>query len=239
VRRRPIVAIDGPAASGKSTTAQAVARELGFCHVDSGAVYRALTLLAGERLGPPAAWEAAAVVAEGRARHLAAAPRGSTLEITVRGTPVGEAIRSAAVTAEVSRVAAMPAVRDFVNELLREAAREGGVVMDGRDIGTVVFPDAEVKVFLVADAGERARRRLLERGAVPDACALRGEAEALVARDGRDAGREVAPLRPAPDAVVLDTTGLSFGEQVRRVVELVRVGWSDPSLDPSDTRGYA
>ena len=237
MRRRPIVAIDGPAASGKSTTARAVARELGFCHVDSGAVYRALTLLAGERLGPPAAWEGAAIVAEGRARGVAVAPRGTTLEITVGGASVGEAIRSAAVTDEVSHVAAMPAVRDFVNELLREAAREGGVVMDGRDIGTVVFPDAEVKVFLVADVGERARRRLLERGAVPDARALRGEAEALLARDGRDAGREVAPLRPAADAVALDTTGLSFGEQVRRVVALVRAGWNDPSLDRPEAPG--
>jgi cytidylate kinase len=89
----------------------------------------------------------------------------------------------------------------------------------------------------VADAGERARRRLLERGAVPDAGALGSEAQALLARDGRDAGREVAPLRPAPDAVALDTTGLSFGEQVRHVVALVRAGWSDPSLDRPDTRG--
>lgn len=237
MRSRPIVAIDGPAASGKSTTAQAVARELGFCHVDSGALYRTVTLLAQEGLGAPETWRPDAIVAAARARGVAAVPRGTTLELTVGGSPVGDAIRTEEVTREVSRVAAMPAVRDFVNELLREAAREGGVVMDGRDIGTVVFPDAEVKVFLVADAGERARRRLLERGAVPDARALRGEAEALLARDGRDAGREVAPLRPAADAVALDTTGLSFGEQVRCVVALVRAGWSDPSLDRPEAPG--
>ncbi len=231
MRSRPIVAIDGPAASGKSTTAPAVARELGFCHVDSGAVYRTLTLLALERLGSPAAWDAAAIVAQGRERGVAAVPRGVALEITVGGTPVGEAIRSEAVTCEVSRVAAMAPVRDFVNELLRGAAADGGVVMDGRDIGTVVFPDAEVKVFLVADAGQRARRRLLERGATPDAGALRSESDALVARDARDAGRDVAPLRPAADAVPLDTSGLSFGEQVRRVVALVRERWDSPSLD--------
>ena len=219
------MAIDGPAASGKSTTARAVARELGFCHVDSGALYRALTLLALERLGPPAGWVEAAVVAEGRARGVAAEPRGERLEVLVGGASVGEAIRSEAVTREVSRVAAMPAVREFVNALLRAAAREGGVVMDGRDIGTVVFPDAEVKVFLVADAGERARRRLLERGLTPDACGLRAETDALVSRDARDAGREVAPLRPAEDAVELDTTGLGFAEQVRRVVALVRERW--------------
>jgi cytidylate kinase len=237
MRRRPIVAIDGPAASGKSTTAQAVARELGFCHVDSGAVYRAVTLLAQEGLGAPETWRPHAVVAAARARGVAAVPSGTALEITVGGVSVGEAIRTEEVTREVSRVAAMPAVRDFVNELLREAAREGGVVMDGRDIGTVVFPDAEVKVFLVADVGERARRRLLERGVVPDARALRSEADALLSRDGRDSGREVAPLRPAADAVALDTTGLSFGEQVRRVVALVRAGWSDPSLDRPEAPG--
>lgn len=234
MRSRPVVAIDGPAASGKSTTAHAVARELGFCHVDSGALYRTLTLLALERLGPPAGWREEAVAAEGRARHVSAAPVGIRLEVRVGSEPVGDAIRSEAVTAEVSRVAAMPAVRDFVNELLREAAREGGVVMDGRDIGTVVCPDAEVKVFFVAEPGERARRRLLERGLAPEACALRAEADALVARDARDAGREVAPLRPASDAVELDTTRLSFAEQVRQVVALVRGRW--PAGDTSTER---
>ena len=223
--RRPVVAIDGPAASGKSTTAHAVSLELGFCHVDSGALYRTLTLLALERLGPPAGWREEAVVAEGTARRVSAEPAGVRLEVRVDGEAVGDAIRSEAVTAEVSRIAAMPAVRDFVNGLLRAAAREGGVVMDGRDIGTVVFPDAEVKVFFVAEAGERARRRLLERGLAPEACALRAEADALLSRDARDAGREVAPLRAAPDAVEVDTTRLSFAEQVRQVVALVRERW--------------
>ena len=229
--RRPIVAIDGPAASGKSTTAQAVARELGFCHVDSGALYRAVTLVALERLGSPAAWDEAAVVAAAEARGVAAEPRGDRLAVTVGGAPVGDALRSEAVTREVSRVAAMPAVRDFVNAVLRVAAREGGVVMDGRDIGTVVFPDAEVKVFLVADPEERARRRLLEGGLPLDACSVREEVAALVARDARDAGRSVAPLRPAPDAVALDTTRLPFAEQVRRVVALVRERGAGRSLD--------
>jgi cytidylate kinase len=222
MRRRPIVAIDGPAASGKSTTAQAVARALGFCHVDSGALYRAVTLVALERLGAPEGWDGERVAAEARERGLAAAPSGGRLAVTVGGVPVGDAVRAGPVTREVSRVAAMPAVRDFVNRLLREAAREGGVVMDGRDIGTVVFPDAEVKVFLVADPEERAKRRLLEGGRPLDARSIRDEAAALEARDARDAGRAVAPLRPAPDAVPLDTTRLSFAEQVRRVVALVR-----------------
>jgi cytidylate kinase len=236
VPRRPIVAIDGPAASGKSSTARLVAQALGFCHVDSGALYRALTLLAQQALGAPETWTADAVVGAARARGVAAVPAGVTLDVRVAGRPVGEAIRTEAVTREVSRVAAMPAVRDYVNALLRESARDGGVVMDGRDIGTVVFPDADVKVFLAADPSERARRRLLERGRSPDACALRAETDALVARDGRDAGRDVAPLRPAPDAVALDTTHLSLAEQVRRVVELVRAA-GGPSLDPSGGPG--
>ncbi len=220
--RRPIVAIDGPAASGKSTTAQAVAQALGFCHVDSGAVYRAVTLVALEGLGAPESWEGARVAAEAAARGVSATPRGSRLEVTLGGVPVGGAVRTAQVNQQVSRVAAMPAVRDFVNQLLREAARDGGVVMDGRDIGTVVFPDAEVKVFLVADAEERAKRRLLEGGLPLDACSIRDEAALLEARDAQDAGRAVAPLRAAPDAVPLDTTRLAFAEQVRRVVALVR-----------------
>ena len=231
MRRRPIVAIDGPAASGKSSTARLVARALGFCHVDSGALYRALTLLAQEGLGAPETWSPGAVVAAARARGVAAAPAGATLDVRVAGRSVGDAIRSEGVTRDVSRVAAMPAVRDFVTALLREAAKDGGVVMDGRDIGTVVFPDAEVKVFLVADPSERARRRLLERGQPLDPRALRAETAALVARDGRDAGREVAPLRPASDAVRLDTTRLSLAEQVRCVVDLVRAA-GGPSLDP-------
>lgn len=229
--RRPIVAIDGPAASGKSTTARAVARELGYCHVDSGALYRAVTLVALERLGPPASWEGPAVVAAARGRRISARPCAGRLEVAVAGAVVDEALRSAAVTGEVSRVAAMPAVRDFVNALLREAAGEGAVVMDGRDIGTVVFPDAEVKVFLVAAPEERARRRLLEGGRPLDDRAVHREAAELLARDARDAGRAVAPLRPASDAVRLDTTTLSFADQVRRVVALVRDREAAASLD--------
>ncbi len=233
--RRPIVAIDGPAASGKSTTARAVAQALGYCHVDSGALYRAVTLVALERCGAPERWEGPALVAAARARGVAARPGGGRLAITVGAAPVEEALRSAAVTREVSRVAALPAVRAFVTGLRREAAAAGGVVMDGRDIGTVVFPDAEVKVFLVAAPEERARRRLLEGGREPDARAVRAEAAALQARDALDAGRAVDPLRAASDAVRLDTTGLAFEEQVRRVVALVRAREGGASLDsPSE-----
>ena len=239
-RKRPVVAIDGPAGSGKSTTARAVAEALGFVHLDSGALYRAVTLLALELPEPPDAWRgegladlarrrAVVMAVAGGARAGARAGAGAGAlagarhgEVTIDGVSPGERLRSEAVTREVSRVAAMPAVRRFVNGILRQLAREGGVVLDGRDIGTAVFPDAEVKVFLVADAGERARRRLLERGATPGPAALASEADELKRRDERDSRRDVAPLARAADAVLLDTTRLRVEEQVQAVVDLVR-----------------
>jgi cytidylate kinase len=144
------------------------------------------------------------------------------MHVRIGGADPGEALRSAAVNAEVSRVAAMPQVRAFVNGLLRAGAALGGVVMDGRDIGTVVFPDAEVKIFMIADAEVRAKRRLAERGHDVDEHTVRRETGTLRDRDARDSSRIVAPLVPAPDAVHLDTTRLGFDEQVRMVVQLAR-----------------
>lgn len=236
-RSRPIVAIDGPAASGKSTTARAVADALGLRHIDSGALYRAVTLIALELPEPPERWRPDELVARARARALSLVPGlgPGTVGVTVQGAPVADALRSEAVTREVSRVAAMEPVRGFVNQLIRSAVPDGGVVLDGRDIGTAVFPDADVKVFLVADAEERARRRLAEQGRARDPGSLRAEADALVRRDAHDASRDVAPLSRAPDAVLLDTTGLSFEQQVRSIVELVRQRSS--SLDHTSTGG--
>jgi cytidylate kinase len=223
MRKRPVVAIDGPAGSGKSTTARAVAEALGFCHLDSGALYRAITWVALRELGGDAnAWSAAAIVAAARKAPLGVSADGPALQVTVGGAPVGDEIRGEAVTRQVSRVSALSEVRRYATELLRATAREGGVVMDGRDIGTVVFPDAEIKVYLVAEPEERARRRLTQRGVRLEERTVRGEAAALVQRDEHDKGREVAPLARATDAVVIDTTQLSFEEQVRRIVELAR-----------------
>ncbi len=223
MRRRPIIAIDGPAGSGKSTTARAVARELGYAHLDSGAVYRAMTLVALEFLGPDqAAWTPERLVAAAVAKGVSVAARGGVFSVAIGGRDAEPAIRSDVVNRHVSHVAAMAPVRDFVNALLRGAAADGGVVMDGRDIGTVVFPDAEVKVFMIADPEERARRRLIEKGRPSTDRTIRAEAGALLARDAHDSRREVAPLVRAPGAVELDTTRLAFEEQVRRVVELAR-----------------
>lgn len=216
------MAIDGPAASGKSSTARAVAEALGYTHVDSGALYRAVTLVALEHLGAPESWTADSLIAEARRRKVAVRTMPDGFDVTVGGSSVRGEIRSEPVTRQVSRVAALGPVRDYVNGLLRAAAAKGGVVMDGRDIGTVVFPDAEVKVFLVADPAERARRRLAETGRGTDHASVSREAGALEARDSKDSARQVAPLARAEDALLLDTTQLSFEEQVRRVVDLVR-----------------
>ena len=222
MRKRPIIAIDGPAASGKSSTARAVAEALGYVHIDSGAVYRACTLVALDTLGEPDGWtaERVATAAHGRGVSVRALPGAFT--VTIDGHDAEPGIREDRVTREVSRVAAMGAVRDFANGLLRRAAQGGGIVMDGRDIGTVVFPDAEVKVFMVADAEERARRRLAEKGGRDDRQSLEVEAGALRARDARDSRRDVAPLAMAEGAAVLDTTRLTFDQQVALVVDLAR-----------------
>jgi cytidylate kinase len=223
MRQRPVVAIDGPAGSGKSTTARAVAEALGFTHLDSGALYRTVTLVALEKLrGAPDGWTAEAIVTAAVSDGVKVTAEGGSFRVERGGRPVGEEIRAEAVTREVSRVAAMRPVRTLVNGLLRTAGARGGVVMDGRDIGTAVFPDAEVKVFLVAEPAERARRRLAERGLPTDERAVKAEAGALLARDQHDKGRDADPLLQAGDAVVIDTTHLAFDEQVRRVVELVR-----------------
>lgn len=234
----PVIAIDGPAASGKSSTARAVAEALGLVHIDSGALYRTAAWLSiRDGIDDP---ERLARAAANASVELVSA--GTTLAVRVAGELAEPAIRAPAVTARVSAVAAMPAVRHWVDGVLREAvARHGGAVLDGRDIGTVVFPDAALKVFLTATPHARARRRLLQDGAGADEPALGEEAGRLAERDRRDAGRAVAPLRRAPDALELDTTELRFADQVATIVAWARGRWpfSDvtkfPPRDP-DTR---
>jgi 3-phosphoshikimate 1-carboxyvinyltransferase len=213
--RRLVVAIDGPAASGKSSTAQWVAKRLGIRHVDSGAFYRAITAL-GLRSGlAPESWTA---------EHLLSAAGRVSLGLTERsvvplvdGERHEEELRGAAVTGQVSRVAAMLPVRAWVNERVREAGASTEVVVDGRDIGTTVFPDASLKIFLIADQWERARRRLVQRlGRKPTDGEIAVETEELVARDARDATQS----RPDPAAITIDTTSLTQEEQVERIVAL-------------------
>ena len=210
-----VIAIDGPAASGKSSTAQRVARALGIRHVDSGAFYRAITLLALEGGRAPETWTADYVL-QGASRIGRRLTERSVLPM-VDGADRDEAMRDTPVTGQVSRVAKMPEVRGWVNDQVRAAGVAVDVVVDGRDIGTVVFPGATLKVFLVADSHERARRRIVQRtGRAPVPAELAEEVAALEARDALDAAQSVQ----APDAVVIDTSGIPQEEQVHRIVAL-------------------
>ena len=199
-----VVAIDGPAGAGKSTVARAAAEALGFTYLDSGAMYRAVGLAVLRRGGVPSQ----------RAREL-------DIELGERvvagGEDITDAIRSTEVSEAASRIAQTAGVRSALVDKQRELLSRGDWVAEGRDIGTVVAPDAEVKVFLTASAEERARRRADELGA--DLETVQRD-QAL--RDAQDEGREHSPLRRADDAVDLDTTGLSVAEAVERIVQLVR-----------------
>ncbi len=212
-----VIAIDGPAASGKSTTAAAVARALGALHLDSGALYRALTAVAA---GLPER-SPEAIIRSAEARGVSLREQGGAIIPILDGHDAEPLIRTPEVTALVSEVSALAPIRAWVDARLRGAVRGGAlVVLDGRDIGTAVFPDAPVKVYLTASAEARALRRVLQRGSTADPAEVAREAAVLVERDRRDSARRVAPLRQAEDAVLLDTTALGFDEQVREIVRL-------------------
>ena len=229
------MAIDGPAGSGKSTTARAVAERLGFAHLDSGALYRAFTLAALDRGLPPDDGPRIAALAGELPVRLVLTDEGYRPEVA--GVDVSTAGRHPDVTAQVSGVAALPAVRAAANTQLRAAAAQHprGVVVDGRDIGTVVFPDAGLKVFLTATAAERARRRLLQDGRAADPATVAREAEVLLARDRADAERAEAPLREPAGAIRLDTTGLSFEDQVEAIVAAARNTFRSLDIDDQQT----
>lgn len=219
-----IIAIDGPAGAGKSTTARRVAERLGYPYLDTGAMYRALALALlrqNPTLDPQKAKEALA-----RAQLRVVWERGA-LRVFLDDEDVTEAIRTPEVSQAASRISAWPEVRARLLEEQRRIGRAweqayGGVVLDGRDIGTVVFPEAEVKVFLVADPEERARRRQRELAARGQEVPLEQVLSEILQRDAQDQQRTLAPLRKAKDAIELDTTSLSIDEQVQRVCELIR-----------------
>ncbi len=220
--RRPVVTLDGPAGSGKSSTAKAVARELGFLHLDSGALYRALTFALLDADIPPERWPQL-TADDFRDLDVRAVQDEGALLVEVAGRPVTDELRTPEVTEHVSRLAGLPEARRSLIGLQRSVGAEGGLVTDGRDMGTVVFPDAEVKVFLVADLEERARRRLAEEGvASPDRDALAEQVASIRERDRQDTERAHSPLREPDGALRIDTTALAFEEQVREVVDRVR-----------------
>ena len=216
----PIVTLDGPAGSGKSSTAKAVARRLGFRHLDSGALYRALTYALLECGVPEDRWPE---LSEGElaALDVEIEPTETGFEISVGGRAVDAELRSPQVTGRVSQLARLPAVRACLLQLQRSAGRSGRLVADGRDMGSVVFPEAEVKVFLVADLHERARRRLGEEGvAAPTVDELARQVQAIAAGAGPDSARDLSPLLRPLGAHEIDTTRLTLPEQVDVVVDL-------------------
>ena len=222
MNRQPIIAIDGPAGSGKTTVARLVAEKLGLRYIDSGAMYRAVTLKClreGVPINRDDERRAAEMAASAKIQFVPG-PNGQM--ILLDGENVDEAIRGHQVTLAVSPVSALSGVRKAMVALQRRMAAEGGVVMEGRDIGTVVFPDADLKVFLTASPEVRARRRhaeLATNGVKADLAQLARE---IQERDRQDSTRDDSPLRQAEDAVLLDTDPLTAEQVADRILELLR-----------------
>ena len=216
--KAPVITIDGPSGSGKGTIAGILAKRLGWNLLDSGALYRLLAFAAGNH-GVALDNEA---LLEKLAAHLdvqfIGATDGKPARIILEGDDVTHAIRSETGAAGASKVAALPAVRDALLQRQRAFLEFPGLVADGRDMGTVVFPDAPLKVFLTASAEERARRRYLQLKAKGDDVSLSGLLDEIRARDERDTQRAIAPLKPAADAIQLDSTELSIDQVLEKIM---------------------
>lgn len=219
--KRLQVAIDGPASAGKSTVAKRVAKEFGYVYCDTGAMYRAVTLAA---LNKGISMDDVEQIAE-IAKHIKITfkPAEPEQRVFINGEEVTRDIRLPKVAANVSAVAAIPAVRTEMTKQQREIAAEGGIVMDGRDIGTTVLPNAPVKIFMVATAHERARRRFLEnkqKGITTTS--LEELQKAIELRDQKDSTRKVSPLTQADDAIRLDTTNLTIDQVVEEISKIIK-----------------
>ena len=218
--RKISVAIDGPSGAGKSTLARAAAKELDFLYVDTGAIYRTAALyMLRRKAAPESAGETAALLPE---IDISMTYSGGIQRMLLNGEDVTDRIRTQEVSMAASVVAAHPPVRAFLLEMQRNMAKEHSVIMDGRDIGTVVLPNADLKIFLTAAPEARARRRLLEleqRGEAADYEAILHD---IRARDYQDEHRPIAPLKQAADAVLLDTTDLDLGQSMSCLLSLVK-----------------
>jgi cytidylate kinase len=212
------IAIDGPAGSGKSTTAREVAKRLRYIYIDSGAMYRAVTLKAISLKIPTTELDKVTGIAAGISIQFK--PNQSGTSIFMDGKDISDAIRTPQVNNEINPVAANPEVRKILVRKQQELGKDGGIVMDGRDIGTVVFPDAELKVYMQAGAEERAKRRLLEFESKGISISFKEVLDEIQVRDNADLSRTHGPLRIAADAVIIDTSDLTIQDQIQEVYEL-------------------
>lgn len=217
-KKRIKIAIDGPAASGKSTTARIIALRLGYLYIDSGAMYRAVTMKVLQKGIPTTEEQRIAQLAQDA--DIQFKWIGQDLRVILDGQDVTEAIRSPEVNRHINPVAANPSVREILVQKQKLMGKHGGVVMDGRDIGTVVFPDAELKIYMQASLEERAKRRYKELREKGIAVTYQEVVEEIQKRDQSDLSRPYGPLRKASDAIVLDTTHMSIQEQADRIYQL-------------------
>lgn len=211
------IAIDGPAGAGKSTIAKMVSAEMGYIYVDTGALYRTIALYITEN----------GIADEDIEKSLADADVSlkfidGTQRVYLGGRDVSELIRTPEISMAASRTSAIPAVRAHLFDLQQKIARENNVIMDGRDIGTVVLPNADVKIFLTASAEERANRRFRELSEKPDCPTYDEILKDMIQRDYQDTHRETAPLKQAEDAVLVDTTNLTLKQSAERIAEIIR-----------------
>ena len=216
--KKIVVAIDGPAGAGKSTIAKLVAEKLGYAYIDTGAMYRSV---AWKFLQTGKGFDEALISTLAKTMVIEFKPEASVNRVFVDGAEVTDAIRSAEVTANVSRVAAIGAVREAMVAQQRRMGESGGVLMDGRDIGTVVFPNAQLKIFLTASVEERALRRykeLMAKGQDVDLAQLK---EDIASRDKQDSERAISPLRQAEDALLLDTSYMNIEQVTAKILHLV------------------
>lgn len=212
------VAIDGPAGAGKSTVARLVAGKLGYVYVDTGAMYRAIAWSMLDAGIPPESTPRMTEHLDGLRLELKPAEGGQ--QVWVCSRDVTGVIRSPDVTGQVSRYAQIPAIRQFLTAIQRQLAHNGGIVMDGRDIGTAVLPDAELKIFLTASVEERANRRFKEMNAAGERVELEALKREIAERDRMDQERKMSPLRKAEDAVLIDSTSMTIEQVVSRISDL-------------------
>lgn len=217
--KKIVVAIDGPAGAGKSTIAKLAAEKLGYAYIDTGAMYRSV---AWKFLQTGKAFDEDFISGLSKTMLIDFKPEAKINRVFVDGTEVTDAIRTPEVTAIVSRIAAIGAVREAMVDQQRRMGEAGGVLMDGRDIGTVVFPNAQLKIFLTASVEERARRRYAEMVAKGQQVDLQQLQADIAERDKQDSERAISPLRQAEDALLLDTSDMGISEVTDRILQLVQ-----------------